>query len=155
MSNLLKKRLKQEIRDLKKSNLNQISAGPINDNLFVWQAILVGPEKSLYENGVFKLLINFPDNYPFKPPKIEFLTKIYHPNINSKGQICIDILKSSWSPALTISKILLSISSLLNEPNFDDPLEPEIANLYKSNKEQYKKNVLDFVKKYSEIKLRS
>ena len=88
----------------------------------------MGPEDSAYTGGVFFLNIHFPTDYPFKPPKVQFVTKIYHPNINSNGSICLDILKDQWSPALTISKVLLSISSLLTDANPDDPLVPDIAN---------------------------
>ena len=97
----------------------------------------MGPEDSPYQGGVFFLSIHFPNDYPFKPPKVTFQTKIYHPNVNSNGAICLDVLKDQWSPALTVSKILLSISSLLNDPNPDDPLVPEIAQIYKADKSSY------------------
>jgi ubiquitin-conjugating enzyme E2 D/E len=82
----------------------QCSAGPVGDDLFHWQATIMGPPESPYQGGVFFLTIHFPTDYPFKPPKVAFTTRIYHPNINSNGSICLDILRSQWSPALTISK---------------------------------------------------
>merc|ERR1719253_1049377 len=91
----------------------------------------MGPPDSPYAGGVFFLDIHFPADYPFKPPKVHFTTRIYHCNINSNGGICLDILKDQWSPALTISKVLLSICSLLTDPNPDDPLVPDIAQLLK------------------------
>lgn len=121
--------------DLQRDPPSSCSAGPIGDDrkslysiplyfssdpfqlVFHWQAIILGPGDSPYSGGVFILNIAFPNDYPFKPPKVSFMTPIYHPNINEKGGICLDILKDSWSPALTISKVLLSICSLLTDPN--------------------------------------
>jgi len=109
----------------------------------------MGPGDSPYEGGVFFLNIHFPPDYPFKPPKVTFTTKIYHMNINSNGSICLDILKDQWSPALTISKVLLSISSLLCDANPDDPLVPEIANLFKSNKAQHDSTCREWTQRYA------
>ena len=109
----------------------------------------MGPDDSPYAGGVFFLNIHFPPDYPFKPPKVSFTTKIYHPNINANGSICLDILKDQWSPALTISKVLLSISSLLTDPNPDDPLVPEIATIYKNDKDRYNATARDWTGRYA------
>ncbi|XP_060100357.1 ubiquitin-conjugating enzyme E2 D2-like [Heteronotia binoei] len=107
------KRIHKELNDLARDPPAQCSAGPVGDDMFHWQATIMGPNDSPYQGGVFFLTIHFPTDYPFKPPKVAFTTRIYHPNINSNGSICLDILRSQWSPALTISKVLLSICSLL------------------------------------------
>ncbi|XP_023570340.1 ubiquitin-conjugating enzyme E2 D4 isoform X2 [Octodon degus] len=152
----------------------------------------MGPNDSPYQGGVFFLTIHFPTDYPFKPPKVAFTTKIYHPNINSNGSICLDILRSQWSPALTVSKaltvgkllrtsvdspkpvwshggprqsgndnsrssfcslpcpeVLLSICSLLCDPNPDDPLVPEIAHTYKADKDKYNRLAQEWTQKYA------
>jgi ubiquitin-conjugating enzyme E2 D/E len=131
------RRIQKELEDIRKDPPAGCSAGPVNEDLFAWEGVIFGPSDSPYAGGVFKLSIRFPTEYPFKQPHIQFNTKIYHPNINSAGGICLDILKSQWSPALTISKVLLSILSLLTDPNPNDPLVPEIANQYKANRELY------------------
>ena len=133
-------RIKKEIEEIKKEPPANCSAGPINeDNLFDWCASIVGPSNSPYAGGLFSLRVSFSEKYPFKPPKIKFITKIFHPNINSNGSICLDILNNNWSPALTIIKVLLSISSLLTDPNPNDPLDKLAANLYLNNREEYNK----------------
>eukprot|EP01094_Clydonella_sp_ATCC50884_P006463 TRINITY_DN1567_c0_g2_i2.p1 TRINITY_DN1567_c0_g2~~TRINITY_DN1567_c0_g2_i2.p1 ORF type:complete len:243 (-),score=26.79 TRINITY_DN1567_c0_g2_i2:39-767(-) len=131
------RRINKELQDLGKDPPASCSAGPIGDDLFHWSATIMGPSDSPYAGGVFFLNIHFPTDYPFKPPKLNFTTRIYHPNINSNGSICLDILRDQWSPALTISKVLLSICSLLTDPNPDDPLVPEIAHLYKTDRTRY------------------
>ena len=131
-------RLQKEFTELKKNPIQNYEISLIDeDNFYKWSATLFGPDNSPYEDGKFKLIFNFPTDYPFKPPKVMFLTKIYHPNISSSGAICIDILKDNWSPALTISKVLLCICSLLDDPNPDDPLVPDIAELFKNDREAY------------------
>lgn len=144
------KRIKKELQELSNDPPVSCSAGPINDDdMFHWQATITGPSDSPFQGGLFFLNIHFPNDYPFKPPKMNFITKIYHPNINSNGAICLDILKDQWSPALTISKVLLSVSSLLTDPNPDDPLVPEIAHIYKSDKKKYENNAREWTKKYA------
>lgn len=143
------RRINKELSDLNSDPPANCSAGPKGDDLFSWQATIMGPADSPFSGGVYNLNIQFPNDYPFKPPKIHFTTRIYHPNINSSGGICLDILKENWSPALTIAKVLLSICSLLTDPNPDDPLVPEIANIYKKNKAKYNKNAADWNMKYA------
>jgi len=143
------KRINKELQDLGRDPPAQCSAGPVGDDLFHWQATIMGPPESPYQGGVFFLTIHFPTDYPFKPPKVAFTTRIYHPNINSNGSICLDILRSQWSPALTISKVLLSICSLLCDPNPDDPLVPEIARIFKTDRDKYTELAREWTRKYA------
>lgn len=143
------KRLKKELEEITNDPPANCSAGIKDENIFNWEASIIGPEKTPYENGVFRLSIYFPDNYPFKPPKVKFDTRIYHPNINKHGSICLDILSKNWSPALTISKVLLSICSLLNDPNPDDPLDVRVADIYKKNIEEFNIYAKNYTQKYA------
>uniref|UniRef100_A0A7S0QJN9 UBC core domain-containing protein n=1 Tax=Cryptomonas curvata TaxID=233186 RepID=A0A7S0QJN9_9CRYP len=143
------KRLNKELQDLQKDPPADCSAGPVADDLFHWQATIMGPRDSPYAGGCFSLRIQFPPDYPFKPPKLQFTTRVYHPNINEHGGICLDILKDNWSPALTISKVLLSICSLLTDANPNDPLVPEAAHLYKSNKARFNQIAQEWTQKYA------
>ncbi|KHG10396.1 Ubiquitin-conjugating enzyme E2 28 [Gossypium arboreum] len=156
------KRILKELKDLQKDPPTSCSAGPVAEDMFHWQATIMGPSDSPYAGGVFLVTIHFPPDYPFKPPKVAFRTKVFHPNINSNGSICLDILKEQWSPALTISKannmekltqvqnqVLLSICSLLTDPNPDDPLVPEIAHMYKTDRAKYEATARSWTQKYA------
>ena len=144
------KRIRKELGEIEKDPPANCTAGPIDmSNLFDWNATIIGPSNSPYAGGLFKLSVSFPDRYPFKPPKVKFITKIFHPNINRNGSICLDILKDQWSAALTISKVLISICSLLTDPNPDDPLVPDIAHLYKTNRQLYEDTARAWTQSYA------
>mmetsp|Transcript_8689 Transcript_8689/g.22481 ORF Transcript_8689/g.22481 Transcript_8689/m.22481 type:complete len:153 (-) Transcript_8689:136-594(-) len=143
------KRIQKELRAIQKEPLPNCSAAPVGDDLCHWKGYIDGPAASPYEGGRFEVVIRFPADYPFKPPKVAFSTKIYHPNIASNGGICLDILSKAWSPALTISKVLLSICSLLTDPNTGDPLVPEIAQVYDKNRKKFEKTAREWTAKYA------
>jgi ubiquitin-conjugating enzyme E2 D len=153
MNRIALQRLAKELKELKKQPIVYCHAEPVvEEDLSFWTAKIQGPENSPYQGGLFILSIEFPHDYPFQPPKIMFNTRVYHPNIHDNGHICLDILKSQYSPALTLSKILLSICSLLCDPNPDDPLVPEIARIYKTNRTQYEEKAREWTAQYAMVK---
>jgi len=136
--------------DLQKDLPEGMTAGPKTDqNVYEWVAEIPGPEDSCYENGVFKLDIKLPTDYPFRPPHVTFTTRIYHPNVNNQGGICLDILKNQWSPALSVLKVLLSISSLLCDPNPQDPLVREIAAQYLNDRPAFDRTARQWTDTYA------
>ena len=147
---MARKRLARELSMIRRDPPDNCSASPEDeDDLFKWKASIFGPPGSPYEGGVFNLSMVFPSNYPNTAPKVQFLTKVYHPNISSSGNICVTTLSGGWSPALTVPKVLLSISSLLTEPNADDPLVSDAAKLYKSDKNKYNETAADWTRRYA------
>ncbi|KAI8328870.1 ubiquitin-conjugating enzyme/RWD-like protein [Choanephora cucurbitarum] len=144
------KRIQKELADLTKNPPHGVSAEPIEEDMFHWQGILEGPQGTPYQGGRFKLDITFSADYPFKPPKIKFVTKIYHPNIDDDGSICVDLLKPDiWKPATKIVNVLQALSSLLQTPNPDDALVASIAEIYNSNRPKFNKIAKEYVEKYA------
>ncbi|KAG0171445.1 ubiquitin-conjugating enzyme E2 E1 [Apophysomyces sp. BC1034] len=143
------KRISKELAEISLDPPSNCSAGPKGDNLYEWVSTIAGPAGSPYAGGIFFLDVHFPQEYPFKPPKVVFRTRIYHCNINSQGAICLDILKDNWSPALTISKVLLSICSLLTDPNPHDPLVGSIAQEYLNDREEHDRVAREWTKRYA------
>ncbi|GAB7345440.1 hypothetical protein MBLNU457_3772t1 [Dothideomycetes sp. NU457] len=145
----LPKRIIKETERLMAEPVPGISAIPHDDNLRYFDVKIDGPSQSPYEGKDATLELFLPDDYPMTPPKIRFLTKIYHPNIDRLGRICLDVLKSNWSPALQIRTILLSIQALLGAPNPDDPLANDVAQHWKENQNAAIQTARDWTREYA------
>ncbi|KAK6214141.1 hypothetical protein LQW54_004744 [Pestalotiopsis sp. IQ-011] len=142
-SQSVSKRLQTELMQLMTSPAPGVSAFPGADgNLMAWSATIEGPDDTPYAGLTFKLSFAFPSNYPYAPPTVLFKTPIYHPNVDFSGRICLDILKDKWTPAYNIQTVLLSLQSLLGEPNNASPLNGEAAELWDKDPEAFKQKVL-------------
>ncbi|CAG2182940.1 unnamed protein product, partial [Oppiella nova] len=120
-------RLAKELEDMARNPPIELSVGPVADDLFHWEGVLHGPLDSPYEGGLFRFRVDFPNDYPNKAPKIRFISPVFHPNISRNGDICVDFLQKQWSSAYTLTQAMLSISSLLTDPNTSSPLNPMSA----------------------------
>jgi len=147
--NLLPRRIVKETQRLLSEPAPGINATPYKDNLRYFSVIMAGPSASAYDKGIFKLELFLPEEYPMAPPKVRFLTKIYHPNIDRLGRICLDILKDKWSPALQIRTVLLSIQALLSAPNPDDPLANDVADHWKRDESGALEKAKDWTRMYA------
>ncbi|KAK3746614.1 hypothetical protein QZH41_014508 [Actinostola sp. cb2023] len=136
MSAGLPRRITKETQRLMSEPVDGITAIPDEHNARYFHVDVTGPRDSPFEGGKFKLELFLPEEYPMAAPKVRFMTKIYHPNIDKLGRICLDILKDKWSPALQIRTVLLSIQALLSAPNPDDPLANDVAEQWKINESQ-------------------
>ncbi|AQK92078.1 Ubiquitin-conjugating enzyme E2 36 [Zea mays] len=151
----LPRRIIKETQRLLSEPAPGISASPSEENMRYFNVMILGPAQSPYEGvpliygGVFKLELFLPEEYPMAAPKVRFLTKIYHPNIDKLGRICLDILKDKWSPALQIRTVLLSIQALLSAPNPDDPLSDNIAKHWKSNEAEAVETAKEWTRLYT------
>ena len=140
-------RLAKELDEMKMCPPAFCSAKPIHGDMRRWSATIIGPPGSPYENGVFKLLLEFPAFYPAVPPRVKYVTKIFHMNVNEDGWIKLDILNRKWSPETSVSRILLAIVSLMTTPNPDDPFDREKSSMYRRHRSRY----LEEAKLYTSI----
>nr|XP_022337360.1 uncharacterized protein LOC111133343 [Crassostrea virginica] len=143
------RRLRSELKTLKSDPPEGIKATPLDRHCCHWQASITGPQGSPYEGGLFLLYLQIPQSYPMRPPKVRFITKIFHPNISRHGDVGLDSIHHNWSLALTISKVLISIQSLLTDPYCFVCMEPEIGELYLTNREQFNKIAKMWTWKYA------
>ncbi|KAK6176397.1 hypothetical protein SNE40_014690 [Patella caerulea] len=148
----LPRRILKETQRLMQEPVPGISAIPDDNNARYFHVVIKGPSESPYHSGLFELELFLPEEYPMSAPKVRFMTKIYHPNIDKLGRICLDILKDKWSPALQIRTVLLSIQALLSAPNPDDPLDNNVADLWKCNEQQAIETAKDWTRKYAMAK---
>ncbi|KAK3103490.1 hypothetical protein FSP39_019593 [Pinctada imbricata] len=146
-------RMKKEIQMLQQSPPHGISCWCKDDKIDHLEAQIFGGSGTPFEGGIYKLEIQIPDRYPFEPPKVRFITPIYHPNIDSGGRICLDTLKmppkGAWKPCLNVSTVLTTIQLLMAEPNPEDPLMTDISNEFKYNKAQYIQHAKEWNEKYA------
>lgn len=145
------RRLTVHYNDLQKNPPPLCHAEPKNpdENMACWIGYIEGPEGTPYAGGRFHLSINFPSDYPFKPPDIRFTTPIFHPNIGLDGQICLDLLHSQWSPVLGIRHLLISLCSLLSDPNPDHGLNEDALKCFRSDRTNYDAVVKERTRKYA------
>eukprot|EP00753_Platysulcus_tardus_P019630 PLAT7376.1.p1 GENE.PLAT7376.1~~PLAT7376.1.p1 ORF type:complete len:148 (-),score=63.59 PLAT7376.1:172-615(-) len=144
------RRLTKELKEMQKNPVEWATAGPVDDDLMKWDAMLVGPEGSPYAGGVFSVDITFPAEYPFKPPSVQFKTRIYHPNIKtSSGEICADILSENWGPTLNVMYVLNALRQMLEEPHPDNPLESEIAREMVDDPDTFAKKAAEWTATYA------
>ena len=145
------RRLQKELQDIRKAGLKSFRDIVVDDsNILQWTGLLV-PDCAPYSKGAFRIDIVFPAEYPFKPPKLCFKTKIYHPNVDEKGQVCLPIVSvENWKPATKTDQVINALVSLINEPEPDHPLRGDLAEEYTKDRKKFMKNAEEFTKKHSE-----
>jgi len=139
----------KQINTEKESYASMFELKMVGEDIYHWTATVYGPEDSLYENYQFELDIKLPEDYPTSAINVKFITHIEHANVNKNGDICMDILKDKWTSALNIRTVLISLISLMNKPNLDDPFNSDLVELYRKDEKQYIKKIKDACKKYA------
>lgn len=153
------KRLQKEYRELTSKPYDEFSVALKEDNIYSWDIIIFGPSDTPYEGGMFKSVMEFPMEYPNKPPVLKFLSEIYHPNIHTDGKVCISILHEGedqwgyestaerWNPIHGVSSVIMSVISMLSDPNDESPANIDAAVMWRENYDEFKKKVYQCVAK--------
>ncbi|KAK4336823.1 hypothetical protein RND71_043944 [Anisodus tanguticus] len=153
--------LRKQLNELKKNPVEGFSAGLVDDSdIYKWDVLLLGPPDTLYEGGLFKCCLTFPKDYPVRPPKLKFISDIWHPNIDKEGNVCISILhepgndnfgyesaSERWLPVHSVETILISVISMLADPNFESPANVDAAKEWRENVVEFKRKVSRCVRK--------
>jgi ubiquitin-conjugating enzyme E2 G1 len=151
------KRLQAELKQLIKDPNYFYSVDPDPTNFFKWNVLLIGPPDTPFEGGIIKALIEFPFEYPSKPPSFKFTENFFHPNVYSDGKVCISILHEGvdqfgyediserWNPSHSVNSILMSILSMISSPNFESPANVSASKLWRENYDEYKKIIYKMV----------
>nr|XP_033809517.1 ubiquitin-conjugating enzyme E2 L3 isoform X1 [Geotrypetes seraphini] len=141
----------EELEEIRKCGMKNFRNIQVDEaNLLTWQGLIV-PDNPPYDKGAFRIEINFPAEYPFKPPKVTFKTKIYHPNIDEKGQVCLPVISAeNWKPATKTDQVIQSLIALVNDPQPEHPLRADLAEEYSKDRKKFLKNAEEFTKKYGE-----
>lgn len=137
------------MEELNRHPLEGVHVGPVNDNLYEWLCVLEGPSGTVYEGGVFFITMSIPEDYPFKPPTVRFKTRIYHPNIDSQGRVCVDLIASNWTATNTLYKVIEGILSLLYVCQPEDALVPAIGDMYINDHSEFVRMAKLWTERYS------
>ncbi|CAK0783760.1 Ubiquitin-conjugating enzyme E2 2 [Coccomyxa viridis] len=122
-----------------------LEASPNPTNIMQWNAVMSGPEDTPWDGGQFKLTLEFTEQYPNEPPRVKFISSLFHPNVYADGNICLDILQNTWSPVYDVLALLTSIQSLLSDPNPSSPANADAARLYSEDRREYNRRVREVV----------
>jgi ubiquitin-conjugating enzyme E2 A len=141
---MARRRLFGDLKTLQKTNPDGIAGEPDGDNVFLWHCVIHGPKHTDWEGGIWKLILRFPESYPIAPPNAHFVTPIFHPNISSQGDVCVDVLQMNWSSTSDVISILIWLQVLLTCPNVASPANQEAANLFKCDAQAYSRKVKEF-----------
>ncbi|OXA58639.1 ubiquitin-conjugating enzyme E2 L5 [Folsomia candida] len=148
---MVSRRIQLELKEMQTAKVDGFDNLKVDDaKMNVWEGIIV-PSNAPYNKGAFRVEITFPDGYPFKPPSVVFKTKIYHPNVDEKGVVCLNVINNeNWKPATKISQVIQALVALVNNPEPEHALRADLAELFQNDISKFKKSAEDFTKKHAE-----